>query len=100
MTLSVANGSRTHVFCSSAPRTAYCVMSGAVLPCVLRAITDFVDVRIARFPLTIIFTQAPIATMTCVDGAIEFANGETNRETSLATSRMTLAATPSATRCG
>jgi uncharacterized protein YecE (DUF72 family) len=53
---------------------AYCVMSGAGLPCVLRATAPFVYARL-HGPDHHIFTRAPIARMICAGGRTASGSG-------------------------
>ena len=55
-------------------RAAYCVMSGAQLPCVLRATAPFVYVRL-HGPDHDTCTPAPTATPTCTGGPTASASG-------------------------
>jgi len=69
-------------------RAAYCVMSGANLPCVLRATAPFVYVRL-HGPTTTISTAARTPTRTCAGGPSGSASGTAAAGTSTSTSTTT-----------
>ena len=74
---------------------AYCVMSGARLPCVLRATAPFVYVRL-HGPDPATSTPAPTPTTTCAGGPTGSASGRRRAATSSPTSTTTATGTRSA----
>ena len=81
----------------AAHRAAYCVMSGASLPCVLRATTDFVYVRM-HGPDRSTCTRVPTPTPTCAGGPTGSASGSGPDRTCTSTSTTTARRTRCATR--
>jgi uncharacterized protein YecE (DUF72 family) len=79
---------------------AYCVMSGAKLPCVLRATAPFVYVSstcACTAPTPRRSTPVPTPTRTCAGGPSGWGSGRPRAATCSSTSTTTASATPSAT---